>query len=124
MCNVTQFKTGDVIDIDTKNLKIYRNGEEITTFNLTPETIVDEYRSGGRLLHIIGKRLTAESRKLLQKGADDIFIKIANPEHKVNQGYTLAQKLLGMHVAKKEYCRENPVNLLCLQWAHKTQLGQ
>ena len=101
MCDVTQLKTGDVIDIDTKNCKIYRNGKEVTTFNLTPETIVDEYRSGGRLLHIIGKHLTAESRKVLNKGDDDIFIKIKNPEHKAHQEYTLAQKIVGAACNKK-----------------------
>jgi aconitate hydratase 2/2-methylisocitrate dehydratase len=101
VCDVTDFKTGDIIEIDTKNYKIYKDKVEITTFKLVPETIRDEYRSGGRLLHIIGKHLTNESREILNKNVDEIFIKIKNPEHKTHQEYTLAQKIVGKACGKK-----------------------
>ena len=47
-----------------------RRGEVLSTFTLTPETIGDEFRAGGRIPLIIGRALTDRARKALKKAAD------------------------------------------------------
>jgi aconitate hydratase 2/2-methylisocitrate dehydratase len=101
MCDISKLKTGDEIEINTSKGKISKDGVDITSFRLTPETIRDEYRAGGRLLLIIGKHLTKESRNVLNRGSENIFIKIKNPEHRPSQGYTLAQKVVGKACGKR-----------------------
>ncbi|MCA1927988.1 MAG: bifunctional aconitate hydratase 2/2-methylisocitrate dehydratase, partial [Calditerrivibrio sp.] len=96
MCDVTGMKTGDVIIIDTEKLEIKReNGEVLSKFELKPSTIRDEFRAGGRLNLIIGRALTNRARGFLGLGESDIFVKVENPKPKPNQGYTLAQKIVG-----------------------------
>jgi aconitate hydratase 2/2-methylisocitrate dehydratase len=67
----------------------------ITTFEIKPTTLRDEFRAGGRLNLIIGRALTDKARKFLKLSETDIFIKPDNPKPKPNQGYTLAQKIVG-----------------------------
>ncbi|MDP2766432.1 MAG: bifunctional aconitate hydratase 2/2-methylisocitrate dehydratase [Candidatus Methanoperedens sp.] len=93
-CDVSQLKTGAVITIDFAGSRILdENGREITTFNMEPETLLDEYRAGGRLLLIIGKELTRKAQEALGLRYD-LFIKPKEPEAS-NRGYTLAQKIVG-----------------------------
>ena len=95
MCNVDEMNTGDVIEIDTVKGEISKDGKVISTFDIKPATLKDEYRAGGRLNLIIGRQLTIKARKALGLGESDVFEKTVNPEPKANQGYTLAQKIIG-----------------------------
>ena len=96
ICDVTKIKNGDIITINTHNGEITNEkGELVSTFELKPNTIADEYRAGGRIPLIIGRSLTEKARKALGLGETDIFEKPIQPVHKENQGYTLAQKMVG-----------------------------
>ncbi len=94
--DVTGMLTGDVIIINTKKGEIANeNGEVISTFKLSPDTLADEYRAGGRIPLIIGRALTSKASKTLGLPSTHIFIKSVNPVPKKGQGYTLAQKMVG-----------------------------
>jgi aconitate hydratase 2/2-methylisocitrate dehydratase len=95
MADVTQIETGDVITINTEKGEIIKDGKVISTFEIKPKTLVDEFRAGGRLNLIIGRTLTNKARKALGLGESDVFIKADIPQPKPNQGYTLAQKMVG-----------------------------
>ncbi|MDH3393444.1 MAG: bifunctional aconitate hydratase 2/2-methylisocitrate dehydratase, partial [Desulfobulbaceae bacterium] len=85
---------GDVVTINTKNGTISRDGQTVTTFNLSPATLPDEVRAGGRVNLIIGRGLTAKARETLGLPPSDLF---RTPEVPVDtgKGYTLAQKMVG-----------------------------
>ncbi|PCH70114.1 MAG: bifunctional aconitate hydratase 2/2-methylisocitrate dehydratase [Bacteroidales bacterium] len=93
--DVSALNTGDEIIINNKKGEITRNSEVICTYSLSPDTLTDEYRAGGRIPLIIGKALTKKSRTLLRMPATDIFTVANNPEPKTNQAYTMAQKIVG-----------------------------
>lgn len=96
ICDVTKLNTGDIITIDTKKGEIRNEkGEVVSTFEIKPPTLRDEFRVGGRLNLIIGRALTAKARKFLGLPESGIFIRAENPKPKPNQGYTLAQKIVG-----------------------------
>jgi len=96
MGDVTKIKTGDLVIIDTKSQTILNDaGDELTSFHLQPSTLKDEYRAGGRLNLIIGRSLTDKARKALGMDEADFFTRIDWPSLKDNQGYTLAQKIIG-----------------------------
>ena len=94
-CDVSKMRTGDVISIQPYAGKVLNEaGETISTFALTPVTMPDEVRAGGRIPLIIGRGLTANARKALGLPETDIFIK-ATPEVASTKGFTLAQKMVG-----------------------------
>ncbi|MFN9609167.1 MAG: bifunctional aconitate hydratase 2/2-methylisocitrate dehydratase, partial [Pseudanabaena sp.] len=94
-CDVTKLETGDVITIHTREGKITNAaGETLSTFSLTPDTIADEVRAGGRIPLLIGRSLTARTRQALGIPASDVFILPATPTD-TGKGYTLAQKMVG-----------------------------
>jgi len=94
-CDVTKLETGDVITIHTREGKITNAaGETLSTFSLTPDTIADEVRAGGRIPLLIGRSLTARTRQALGLPASDVFILPATPSD-TGKGYTLAQKMVG-----------------------------
>ncbi|NOU61199.1 bifunctional aconitate hydratase 2/2-methylisocitrate dehydratase [Marinifilum caeruleilacunae] len=93
--DVSVLNTGDEIIINNVKGEITRNGEVVSTYTLAPDTLTDEYRAGGRIPLIIGKALTEKSRNLLGMPAADIFKVANNPQAKPNQGYTMAQKIVG-----------------------------
>jgi aconitate hydratase 2/2-methylisocitrate dehydratase len=94
--DVTRMKTGDMITINTGKGEITNEkGEVISTFTISPNTLPDEYRAGGRIPLIIGRALTSKARKALGLPPADIFIKPVNPAPRAGQGYTLAQKMVG-----------------------------
>ncbi len=94
--DVTKLNTGDVIVIDTVAGEIKSEaGELLSTFKLSPNTVPDEFRAGGRIPLIIGRALTDQSRAALGLGATDIFTLPVNPVPKADQGYSLAQKMVG-----------------------------
>lgn len=93
--DVTNINMGDEIVINTKKQEITNNGKVVTTFDLKPATMKDEYRAGGRINLIIGKALTAKARLFLKMEPIKIFTEVENPQPKPGQGFTLAQKMVG-----------------------------
>ncbi len=91
---VANLETGDVITVKPFDGVIEKNGSVVSEFELSPNTLPDEMRAGGRIPLIIGKGLTAKAREALGMDAGDIFIVPAQPEDD-GSGYTLAQKMLG-----------------------------
>ena len=92
---VDNLETGDIIEIRPYEGKILKNGEVVSEFKLKPNTIVDEYRAGGRIPLIIGRGLTRKARAALGMGEENIFLRPEQPEGKEGVGYTLAQKMVG-----------------------------
>jgi aconitate hydratase 2/2-methylisocitrate dehydratase len=69
--------------------------------NPAPLTLLDEYRAGGRLNLIIGRKLTRWACDALGKTFPAIFKEGINPQPKPNQAYTLAQKMVGRACGQK-----------------------
>jgi len=91
---VGDLETGDVITVKPYAGVIEKNGSVVSEFKISPNTLPDEMRAGGRIPLIIGKGLTAKAREALGMDAGNIFLV---PEQPVDDGagYTLAQKMLG-----------------------------
>ena len=91
---VENLETGDVIVVRPFEGKIEKNGQIVSEFKLSPNTLPDEMRAGGRIPLIIGKGLTAKAREALGMDAGNIFL---TPDQPANDesGYTLAQKIVG-----------------------------
>jgi len=92
--DVSAMETGDVIDLFPYEGMIRKNGEIIARFELSPNTLADEVRAGGRIPLIIGRNLTRKSRKALGLGEENIF-KCPEQPLDTGKGYTLAQKMIG-----------------------------
>ena len=92
--NVDRLETGDIITIRPFEGKIYKDGGVVSEFELTPNTLADEYRAGGRIPLIIGRNLTSQAGEILGAGPKDIFCKPVQPKE-TGKGYTLAQKIVG-----------------------------
>ncbi len=96
ICDVSKIQNGEVIRCDTRaGIITNQAGETLSTFAIQPPTLKDEFRAGGRLFLIIGRALTAKAREVMGMGEIDLFAKIDNPEPKPDQGYSLAQKIVG-----------------------------
>lgn len=96
MADVTSMNTGDIISLDFKeNIIKNEKGDKISDINISPATLKDEYRAGGRLMLIIGRNLTNQAREVLGMEPADFFIQPNNPEANDTQGYSLAQKIVG-----------------------------
>ncbi|MEO0515920.1 MAG: bifunctional aconitate hydratase 2/2-methylisocitrate dehydratase [Cyanobacteria bacterium P01_A01_bin.116] len=94
-CDVSKMKTGDVITIHPYKGEITNEaGEVVSTFSLTPETLLDEVRAGGRIPLIIGRALTDKTRIALDLPASDVFVRPSAPKD-TGKGFTLAQKMVG-----------------------------
>ncbi|MFO7813598.1 MAG: bifunctional aconitate hydratase 2/2-methylisocitrate dehydratase [Pelovirga sp.] len=94
--DVSNLNMGDVVTINTAKGEVTNAaGEVITTFEIKPSTVPDEYRAGGRVPLIIGRALTGVARNALGLGASDLFAQVQNPEAKPGQGFTQAQKMVG-----------------------------
>ena len=91
---VDSLETGDEIVVKPYDGVIEKDGKVVSTFKLSPNTLPDEMRAGGRIPLIIGKGLTAKAREALKLGASTLF---ATPEQPSDsgKGYTLAQKMVG-----------------------------
>lgn len=93
--DVTKFNMGDVIHLHPYAGKITDEaGKELATFTLTPNTLADEVRAGGRIPLIIGRSLTDKTREALGLKHTDIFVRATSPQD-TGKGYTLAQKMVG-----------------------------
>ncbi|OYQ66055.1 bifunctional aconitate hydratase 2/2-methylisocitrate dehydratase [Pseudanabaena sp. SR411] len=94
-CDVSKLEMGEVITIHTYEGKVTNAaGETLSTFSLTPDTIADEVRAGGRIPLLIGRSLTAKTRHAIGLPASDVFILPSTPAD-TGKGYTLAQKMVG-----------------------------
>lgn len=94
ICDVSNLEMGDEFEIHPYEGKIVKNGSVITEFKLSPNTILDEVRAGGRIPLIIGRGLCTKAREFLGMENENIFTKPEQPEAS-SGGYTLAQKMLG-----------------------------
>ncbi len=95
MMDVSELNDGDVITINTRKGEVTRDGAVVTTFKIKPNTVPDEYRAGGRIPLIIGRSLTTKAREASNLPESDIFTQPINPTPKPDQGYSLAQKMVG-----------------------------
>lgn len=94
-CDVTKLETGMVITIHPYKGEITNEaGEVISTFDLKPDTILDEVRAGGRIPLLIGRTLTDKTRLALGLEPSTVFTR---PQQALDtgKGYTLAQKIVG-----------------------------
>ena len=94
-CDVSKMATGDVITLQPYAGKVLNEaGQEIASFDLSPVTLPDEVRAGGRIALIIGRGLTTTARAALGLPATQQFITAVAPKDS-GKGYTLAQKMVG-----------------------------
>jgi aconitate hydratase 2/2-methylisocitrate dehydratase len=93
--DVQKLETGDLIEIKPYEGEILKNSEVVSTFELKPNTLPDEYRAGGRIPLIIGRGLTRKARSALGMEEEKIFTRPLQPQEKKDVGYTLAQKIVG-----------------------------
>ena len=95
-CDVSKMNMGDVISIYPYEGRIVNEetGEELSTFELATEVLLDEVQAGGRIPLIIGRGLTNRSREALDLGPSDAF-RSPIPADDSDKGYTLAQKIVG-----------------------------
>ncbi len=97
--DVSKLVTGNVITVYPKKGEICaEDGSRVTSYDIKPDTILDEFKAGGRVPLIIGKQLTGKARESLGMSTIEesgIFVNPSNPEPKADQGYTLAQKMVG-----------------------------
>jgi len=95
--DVTKLNMGDVITINTAKGEVTNAaGEVVSTFDIKPNTVPDEFRAGGRIPLIIGRSVTTAARAALGMGEPDMFAQPENPTAKSGQGYTQAQKMVGI----------------------------
>jgi len=92
--DVSALEMGDVIEVDLANGTLAKSGEVVASFTLSPNTIEDEVRAGGRIALIIGRTLTRKARVALGLGEDTFFVRPEQPAD-TGKGYTLAQKMVG-----------------------------
>ena len=94
-CDVSKLSMGDEITIHPfKGIITNSSGETISTFELTPSTMPDEVRAGGRIPLIIGRALTDKTRTELSLNVSDVFLRPVDPKNS-SAGFTLAQKIVG-----------------------------
>ncbi|MGR5516445.1 bifunctional aconitate hydratase 2/2-methylisocitrate dehydratase [Vibrio harveyi] len=91
--DVQNMNMGDVIDIFPYEGVVRKNGEELSSFELS-KVLLDEVRAGGRIPLIIGRGLTSRARASLGLEETDLFAKPIDPSAS-DKGYTLAQKMVG-----------------------------
>jgi aconitate hydratase 2/2-methylisocitrate dehydratase len=107
-CDVSNLKMGDEIIIYPYDGEIKCGGEVVATFEITPNTLFDEVRAGGRIPLIIGRGLSDKAKIDLGINSKDEFVRPQNPENH-NGGWTLAQKMVGRAcgvegIAPHTYC--------------------
>lgn len=94
--DVTKMNMGDIITINTAKGEVTNEaGEVLSTFEIKPDTVPDEFRAGGRIPLIIGRSVTTLACAAIGATEPDIFAPADNPTPKPGQGYTQAQKMVG-----------------------------
>ncbi len=91
---VDDLETGDIITLKPYKGVIEKDGTVVSKFNISPNTLPDEMRAGGRIPLIIGKALTTKAREILKLEASDLFIAPSQPKND-GTGFTQAQKMVG-----------------------------
>jgi aconitate hydratase 2/2-methylisocitrate dehydratase len=94
-CEVEKLSTGDIVTLDLANWTLRDRENNLIAMKAAPTTLLDEYRAGGRLNLIIGKQLTQAACAYLDVPFPVIFLETGNPVAKPDQGFTLAQKMVG-----------------------------
>ena len=108
VAKVDGLKEGDIITLKPYSGEILKNSNVVSTFTITPNTMFDEIRAGGRISLIIGRGLTNRARKFLGLDESQVFVK-PEPPKSSTKGFTLAQKMVGIACGKEgvragEYC--------------------
>ena len=94
--DVDKMQMGDVITVYPYEGKVTNEaGETISTFSLKTQVLLDEVQAGGRIPLIIGRGLTDKARAALNLEPNNLFRTPDQPVATENQGYTLAQKMVG-----------------------------
>jgi aconitate hydratase 2/2-methylisocitrate dehydratase len=94
--DVSKINMGDVVTINSAKGEVTNEaGEVVSTFEIKPNTLADEFRAGGRIPLIIGRNVTTQARAALGLGEIELFEQPDNPTPKAGQGYSLAQKMVG-----------------------------
>ncbi|MEO1132708.1 MAG: bifunctional aconitate hydratase 2/2-methylisocitrate dehydratase [Cyanobacteria bacterium J06639_1] len=94
-CDVTKLETGMVVTIHPYEGTVTdESGAVLSTFELTPDTLLDEVRAGGRIPLLIGRSLTDKLRAELGLPPSEVFTRPTMPSES-GKGYTLAQKMVG-----------------------------
>nr|WP_321265672.1 bifunctional aconitate hydratase 2/2-methylisocitrate dehydratase [uncultured Sulfurimonas sp.] len=89
-----ELNTGDIITVKPFEGTIEKDGKVVSTYEISPNTLPDEMRAGGRIPLIIGKGLTAKAREALGMDASNLFMTPSQPSDN-GKGFTLAQKMVG-----------------------------
>ena len=95
---VYSVKTGTVLTINTKNKKLYKEGEEVRDISasLTPQKM-EFIRAGGSYAVVFGKKLQAFAANLLDIKIPDVYAPSKEISHK-DQGLTAVEKIFNRNV--------------------------
>lgn len=94
-CDVSALTMGQVIVLDIEKGEIRDEAEKVlTTFQLQPSTLLQEYQAGGRILLMVGRALSDRAAAALDLPPAAIFIRPQASEA-ASTGFTLAQKMVG-----------------------------
>ncbi|MCD6173122.1 MAG: aconitate hydratase B, partial [Sulfurimonas sp.] len=74
-----ELNTGDVITVKPFEGTIEKDGKVVSTYEISPNTLPDEMRAGGRIPLIIGKGLTAKAREAMGMDAGSLFMVPSQP---------------------------------------------
>lgn len=94
-CEVEKIATGDRVLLRPYDWILKKEDGTVVALKPAPATLLDEFRAGGRLNLIIGRQLTRSACEFLGVAEPDFFAEVEQVEAAVNQGYTLAQKMVG-----------------------------
>lgn len=94
--DVSNMNMGDVIDVYpySGEVRNHETGEQLATFELKTDVLIDEVRAGGRIPLIIGRGLTTKAREALGLPHSDVF-RQAKDVAESSRGFSLAQKMVG-----------------------------
>ena len=95
---VYSVKTGTVLTINTKNKKLYKEGEEVRDISasFTPQKM-EFIRAGGSYAVVFGKKLQAFAANLLDIKIPDVYAPSKEISHK-DQGLTAVEKIFNRNV--------------------------
>ncbi|GBE15878.1 aconitate hydratase 2 [bacterium BMS3Abin14] len=100
-CQSGNLLEGKIVEVDFSRGTVTEkaSNEVLARFSVDPPSIMEESRSGGRNLLIIGRKLTVRARELCAKQGMEVkeptVTLPGKPELPENQPFSLAQKLVG-----------------------------
>jgi len=100
-CQAGNLKEGQLVELDFDEGKVIEisSGSTLVEFSMMPPSIYDEFRSGGRNLLIIGRKLTSRAIEHCNKlgiSIDEAAVPIPDkPAMEKGQPFSMAQKLVG-----------------------------